>query len=95
MKTYKISPDYCATGCWESYYMTTLECELPEYVPDSIRVALKYWVHTWEFSLSSKSEQYKKNWIMDGEILVRELNELEIDKFIYDVSETDAIIQEK
>lgn len=32
---------------------------------------------------------------MDEELLVRELNELEIDKFIYDVSETDAFIQEK
>lgn len=90
MKTYKIFPDYCASGCWESI---SGECvELPEYVPDSIRLALKYWGHIWEYSLSYKSEQYKKSWIMDGEVLVAELNALDLDRFIYDVSETYAFL---
>ena len=99
MSKYKIFPDYTSTGVWKIYekddaeYYSTfgnhVSADLPDYVPDSIKIALKYWHEIWEFFISDEREHpvsqgYINQWHEDGQKLVDELNLLSNDVYIYE-----------
>lgn len=97
--TYKIYPKQGSTGIWRysvkwknvlsTYYGSDVSFELPDYVPESKRIALKYWHDTWELfiaddcEISRKTQNHIDEWYNTGKRLVDELNLLSDDVYIY------------
>jgi hypothetical protein len=93
--TYKIYPDHASTGVWLVYKdvdgsdLRHVNVDIPEYVPQILTIALKYWHNIWEFFIDDSFDNgrasgwYSDKWSMDGQLLVDELNKLGIDEYIY------------
>jgi len=101
MSKYKIFPDYTSTGVWlikeeestsfYSQFCRHVSCELPDYVPNSLKIALQYWHDVWELNMNDNYEwessvKFRKCWYNHGKEIVEELNALGVDLYIYDVN---------
>lgn len=90
MKTYKVFPDYCSTGLWDSE--TGVNEDIPKYVPIQLAIMLRMWHELWEFAIaddvftpkSKMSTQYIDRWNDDGRYIVYLLNALGSDTYIYE-----------
>ena len=92
MKTYKVFPDYCSTGLWDSE--TGVSEDIPKYIPIQLVIMLRMWHELWEFAIadyvrahkSKMSWQYIERWDEDGRYIVYLLNTLGSDTYIYEES---------
>lgn len=78
---YKVYPDYQSTGFWVE---GVCNCEVPDYFPDELKIAIKYWHYVWELTQdhnceSVMSKMYKEEWNEDGKKLVNLMNRISTD----------------
>lgn len=69
----RIWPDLGSTG-----YYCTAGCQInpPADLPASIKIALRYWLEAWQYSLTPHSPvHYLERWLDDGAALVAEANQ--------------------
>ena len=81
----RIWPDYGSTG----YYCSAgRQIPSPDSLPVSIKIALRYWLEAWQYSLSpSSNTDYLVRWFEDGESLVSEANHAQSEiQFLYCVT---------
>lgn len=83
MAKIKVFPDYCSTGLWDKE--TGANIDVPRYVSDELRIALKYWHDNWEFFITpgSCSPLYYLRWQDDGRTLTKRLNSYLVDEYEY------------
>ncbi len=97
MKKFRVFPDYCSTGLWNSeddLEAPFANTEPEKYLSVAECLSLKYWHWTWEFLIANDcmeengkphlSETGIKIWFDDGKKLVDFLNEKYQGKYLFE-----------
>lgn len=79
--TYEVFPDYCSTGLWDKE--SGRMAEIPDWLPEVVKIAIKYWHLTWELFVSCGympddaprcSKEFFDDWQRDGVELTAVMN---------------------
>jgi hypothetical protein len=79
-KVHEVFPDFCSTGVWDQ--KSGVNVDVPDYMPNVVQMALKYWHFTWETYIatyhpdetSKCSRAFFNEWQEDGEAITDVMN---------------------